>query len=148
MSCLRPLTKIGIFIALALFFTFANAFAQETAEEAFNKGVDNFDQGSYEIAISDFTRAIEINPNLADAYNNRAAAYNYKSSYDQAIYDCNKAIELDPNSAQAYNNRIFAYYSKQDYDKAWDDVHKIEELGAKVKPEYLEELKKTSGREK
>jgi hypothetical protein len=37
---------------------------------------------------------------------------------------------------------------QRDFDKAWADVHKAEELGAKVNPELLDDLKKTSGREK
>lgn len=40
------------------------------------------------------------------------------------------------------------YYFKQKYDKSWDDVHKAEALGLKVSQELLNELKKTSGRDK
>jgi hypothetical protein len=37
---------------------------------------------------------------------------------------------------------------EEKYDLAWADVHKAEELGTKVSPEVLDDLKKASGREK
>ena len=39
---------------------------------------------------------IELDPKLALAYSNRAAAYRNKGDYDRAIADATKAIELDP----------------------------------------------------
>lgn len=48
----------------------------------------------------------------------------------------------------AYNGRGMAYFHINEYNKSWDDIHKAEELGYKIKPDFLEDLKKTSGREK
>ena len=46
-------------------------------------------------AISDFTQAIELDPNLAEAYFNRAAAWRAKGEGDNALADFNKSIRID-----------------------------------------------------
>ncbi len=78
----------------------------------------------YDKAISDYNKAIELNPNFDTAYNNRGFAYDEKGEYDKAISDYNKAIEINPNFDTAYNNRGSAYGKKGDYDKAFDDYNK------------------------
>src|SRR5512139_183805 len=88
------------------------------AEGYNNRGFAYCQIGKYDQAISDFTKAIKINPRLAHAYNNRGAAYLYEDQYDQAISDFNKAIEIDPRLAHAYNNRGWAYMKKWRYDRA------------------------------
>ena len=52
-------------------------------------------------AIADFTKAIEINLQDADAYNNRGTAYVGKGEIDRAIADYSRAIEINPRR-QAY----------------------------------------------
>jgi tetratricopeptide (TPR) repeat protein len=85
------------------------------------RGADYFRKGLYDQAVSDFTRAIEINPEHAEAYSNRGVAYVKKGDYDRAISDYNKALEIDPDYAQAYSNRGTAYTVKGDYDRAFSD---------------------------
>jgi len=63
----------------------------------------------YQKAIDDCSKAIELDPKNADAYNNRGNAYASLGEYQKAIDDCSKAIELDPKNADAYNNRGNAY---------------------------------------
>jgi tetratricopeptide (TPR) repeat protein len=66
----------------------------------------------YDLAINDFTKAIDINPRYAEAYSKRGAAYINKGEYDKAISDSNKAIEINPNYAEAYGHRGWAYGEK------------------------------------
>ncbi len=95
-----------ILIALALFISACAASEIENnAEFYYNRGIDRFERGDYDKAISDYSKAIEINPRFAMAYANRGGAYLNKGLYDQAISDSNKAIELNPKLAMAYNNR-------------------------------------------
>ena len=123
------------------------AFCQ-TDKEHLTKGNEYFDKGMYDKAIEEFNKAIEINPNDANAYNNRGFAYGMIGNLDQAIEDYNKAIEINPKLAEAYHDRGVAYFGKKEYDKAWQDVHMAESLGYEINPIFLEELKKESGKEK
>jgi tetratricopeptide (TPR) repeat protein len=122
-------------------------------------------------AIADYTKVIEINPNLAEAYCKRGDAYRNQrklsqtlsnflkvktnsndaiqdDQYQAAIADYTKAIEINPSFAAAYHNRGDAYFMIKEYDKAWADVHKAEGLGLAIDPEFLNALKKLSGRDK
>jgi tetratricopeptide (TPR) repeat protein len=88
------------------------------------------DQGDYERAIADFSKAIELDPGSADAYNRRGAAYDDLHEYEQAIADYSKSIEFnyDPLS-WPYYNRGRAYYEIGDHDRAIVDFEKALELG-------------------
>jgi len=64
-----------------------------------------------------FTRAIDMDPGLAEAYCYRAindmdsgAPYWGGASWDRVLADCNRAIELKPGYARAYDARGFANY--------------------------------------
>ena len=80
-------------------------------------------------AIEAYNKAISLNPNLAEAYNNRGAEYNGKGQHDRAIEDFNKAIALNPNDADAYNNRGISYTLIKDNGKACIDWKRACELG-------------------
>ena len=49
------------------------------------KGLALSRSGKYEEAVQAFTRAIEADPQHADAYNNRGAVWYYRGDYDRAI---------------------------------------------------------------
>ena len=50
--------------------------------------------GRYDKAISDFTKALQIDPSYAMAYYNRGITYFLKKDYDKAWKDINKVKEL------------------------------------------------------
>ena len=66
------------------------------AELAFSAGADPYDQGLYEEAISHYEKAIQIDPDYANAYSWRGAAYSMLGQHQTAIADFTKAIQLDP----------------------------------------------------
>jgi len=131
-------------IAVLVIFASACAASQPTkieknqAEFYFNQGVAWNEKGDYDKAISEYTKAIEINPSLAEAYNNRGLAYAQgKGQYDKAISDCTKAIEINPSLAEAYNNRGLAYaQGKGQYDKAISDCTKAIEINPSLEEAY------------
>ncbi|MBV9959229.1 MAG: tetratricopeptide repeat protein [Acidobacteria bacterium] len=75
----------------------------------------------YDQAISDLTKAININPRKVEAYHYRSRAYLEKGSYDLALSDLNHAIQLDLNSDALFLSRGLVYYRMQDYDRAHAD---------------------------
>src|SRR3972149_2138113 len=106
-----------------------------SAEANINHGADNYQRGQYDEAISDFSKAIEINPAYAEAYTNRGNAYATQENYDQAISDYNESLKINPRLTETYNNRGIAYgKGKGQYDKAISDFNKAIEIN----PTYAE----------
>ena len=96
---------------------------------------DDLVKGEYDRAIADYTKAIEINPAFADAYDNRGYTYYSLKRYEEALYDHNKAIELGPTSyASVYNNRGLAYLAKGALDRAIQDFDEA----VRVKPGFVQ----------
>ena len=56
-------------------------------------------------SISDFNKAIDINPNDAELYYNKAISYEGLKDFNKAISNYNKAVELNPNYTSVYINR-------------------------------------------
>ena len=55
-------------------------------------------------AITHYQRALKINPDKADTYNNLGAAYLQNGQVNDAIAQFQTAIKLNPDYAQAYYN--------------------------------------------
>ena len=60
------------------------------------------------LAIADYTKAIEIKVNYAEAYFSRGFAKEKLKKYEEAIVDYNKVIEIDPDQFES----LKAYVSK------------------------------------
>jgi tetratricopeptide (TPR) repeat protein len=58
-----------------------------TAEEFFYKGLESYEAGRLEKAITDFTQAIALDPNNASTYDNRGLVYDKLKQYPEAIAD-------------------------------------------------------------
>ena len=91
----------------------------------FNLAYAAAEKGDLDVAIGEYTKAIERDPDRPVAYNNRGNIYVDLKQPERAIQDYDKAIKLDPNYAAAYYNRGLSYYNLkqceqaiQDYDKA------------------------------
>jgi tetratricopeptide (TPR) repeat protein len=108
----------------------------ESAETYFNRGVDASQKGEYKRAISDYNKAIEINPDFVVAYLNRGYSQSRMGEYEKAISDYTKAIELNPRYAIAYYNRGFVYRRMGGYDRAILDFTKAIETDPKYASAY------------
>jgi tetratricopeptide (TPR) repeat protein len=124
------------------------------AEAYFHRGAAYGMKNQYDQVIADCTRALEMDPQKmvktygGEAYAIRGLAYLRKGQYDRAIADYTTFLQTNPRAkAIAYLDRGKAYAGKREFDKAWDDVHQAQNLGAKVDPKFLQELRQASGRE-
>jgi tetratricopeptide (TPR) repeat protein len=77
----------------------------------------------YKGAILNYTQAIKINPNYADAYTGRGLAYRSLQDYQKAILDCTQAIKINPNYADAYRDRGSVFVLLKNYQKGMNDLN-------------------------
>jgi tetratricopeptide (TPR) repeat protein len=94
-------------------------------------GFSYFDKGEYDMAIADFSKAINLDPEFLLAYYNRGVAYFDKHEYDLAIADFSRAMELGFKGKGSYHIRGVAYGKKGQYDMAVADFTKALELDPK-----------------
>ena len=79
-------------------------------------------------------------------YEKQILSQQEKAALEGTIAIFSKEIESKPQYSGSYYNRAIAYYFNQEYDKSWQDVYKAQVLGSKFKPEFIEALRKASGR--
>ena len=79
-------------------------------------------------AITDYTNAIELDPEYAEAYNYRGIVYLSNGDVDNAITDYTAAIELYQEFTEAYKDRATAYFVNSDFGNAITDYTKAIQL--------------------
>jgi tetratricopeptide (TPR) repeat protein len=92
------------------------------------RGKTYLDNGDFNSAIQDYNKALEINPNYAEAHHGLGRAYEEKREFDSAIAEYNKVLEINPNSADIYLNRGNVYEKKGDFDAAIAEYNKVLEI--------------------
>jgi tetratricopeptide (TPR) repeat protein len=90
--------------------------------------------------IEDSGEAIRINPEFAEAYNNRGISYLNLSQYDLAVADFNEAIELNPTIAAPYFNRGLTYRAQARKAEAIADFGKF--ISLTDNPQWIQMAKK------
>jgi signal transduction histidine kinase len=98
--------KINLIIIFLSFFII-NINAQNDTTY-FDDGIEETNKEEYKAAISDYSKAIKINPDYADAYFYRGCAKHKLKDYKGAISDFSKAIKVNPNYVDAYYYRGLA----------------------------------------
>ena len=84
--------------------------------EDFNKlGINKAKERDFKGALENFDRAIKLNPDYADAYNNRASVRHELGDDPGAKKDYTEAILLNPDCAVAHNNLGIIFYNSDDY---------------------------------
>jgi tetratricopeptide (TPR) repeat protein len=119
----------------------ASAVAKEPpadAEAYLRRGEASAGAHEYDQAIADYTMAIRLRPDYAEAYNNRGHAYHWKGgNADRAIADFARAIELRPNYPTAYNNRGVVYMAGGHSEKGLPDFDRALELNPTFRNAYV-----------
>jgi len=91
-------------------------------------GVAYGTRGMHNKAIAKFRKAIEINPDYAEAHYNLGVAYSMKGMYDEEVAEYRKAIELHPNYAEAHYNLGLVYGMAGMLDEAIAKYKKVLEI--------------------
>jgi tetratricopeptide (TPR) repeat protein len=91
-------------------------------------------QGDYDAAIEDCTKAIEIDPQLDIAYLNRGTARLHKGDEAGALADYNKGIEIRPNSPVLHLQRGSLLLKQGKRAEAQQDFDEAIKLLPSMKP--------------
>ncbi|KAJ3291121.1 hypothetical protein HK104_006325 [Borealophlyctis nickersoniae] len=90
------------------------------AEELKGQGNKAMGAKNYSEAIRLYTEALELDPQNALYYGNRAAAHSQAGDHDKAVADAKKALEADPDYAKGYSRLGHAYFCLGKHQEAVD----------------------------
>jgi tetratricopeptide (TPR) repeat protein len=126
-------------IADARVFACSTVIASDTESPinlalAFNhRGLAYFALGQADLSMSDYDRAVKLNPNNPAAFNNLGTASDAVRGYDAALESYDHAIKLNPSNALYFVNRGNTHRHKHDYIRAIADyTHALE-----LQPDYV-----------
>ena len=78
-----------------------------------NRGEVYRKKRAYDQALSDFSKAIELNPGYAEAYYNRGIAYYFKKEYDKSWEDIKRAQDLGYKIPAEFLNDLWKASGRQ-----------------------------------
>lgn len=151
MKCKWPLALIlGLVLLLAILLLGDATKPSPTSGELYQQYLDQGDayleQERWDEAIAEYGKAIELNPESADAYAQRALAVLLEQEYNltmdclnkAATRDAEKALALNPDIgldrrlARAYAFQGDCYYEDREYDEAATSYAKAMELAPNI----------------
>ena len=115
--------------ALVLIITLISiATLGQTADAFLQSGIEKHKSKSYALAIDDYSKAIQLDKRMTEAYYNRGVCNLALKEFKSAMNDFDKAIELDPKFIKAYYSRASVFVSQEKYAEALPDLDKTIEL--------------------
>uniref|UniRef100_A0ABM5FTS8 Small glutamine-rich tetratricopeptide repeat-containing protein beta isoform X2 n=1 Tax=Pogona vitticeps TaxID=103695 RepID=A0ABM5FTS8_9SAUR len=100
----------------------------EKADQLKDEGNNQMKEENYGAAVDCYSQAIELDPNNAVYYCNRAAAQSKLNNHKEAIMDCERAIAIDPKYSKAYGRMGLALTSMNKYQEAINSYRKALDL--------------------
>ena len=88
------------------------------AQLAYDDGMEYINEGDTENAILKFSKAVEIDPNFAFAWDNLGISYRKNKQYEQAIGAYLKSLEIYPEGRLPLLNIAITYNLNQQYTEA------------------------------
>ena len=95
-------------------------------EDYYNQGMEYFAQDHLDDAVAAYLRALDEDPNYADALHALAMTYSHQEKLDQAIDIAKRLIEAAPDDELAYTSLSIFYQQK-------GLIAEAEEVGAKAR---------------
>lgn len=86
-------------------------------------------QRNFDDAIAQFTKALNIDDTIADAWKRRGQTRAAKGLVKTALKDLTKAISLIPGDADCYNQRGLIYHQSRNYTRALADFQAAQTRG-------------------
>lgn len=101
------------------------------ANEWFEKGLHHTIGREDDKAIEEYTQAIALNPDYAEAYTYRGAAYYNRGTfssdpgqYELAVKDFRKVVAMKPGTYSAYLAQGAIYVHQNEYEKGIEEINK------------------------
>jgi tetratricopeptide (TPR) repeat protein len=117
--------KCLAFVLICLFIVLSlGACTKSEAQTHFEQGVAYHKQSELNLAMEEYSKAIEIDPGLGEAYNNRGKIHSVRGDYELAIADIEEAQALRPQDAKPYLNGGFVRAESGDLEGALNDLTK------------------------
>jgi len=88
---------------------------------------------SLELQILNYRKALDVDSNYVDAWNNLGVAYFYYSNFDSAVFCLKKALDINPDYPPAHNNAGYILDALGEYDQAIAHYQKA----IKLRPTYI-----------
>lgn len=137
------IVALVVFVLMSCFLTFQRTKVWKSTLSLWNDAIEKYDKAplsfncrggvyyfneDYDKAMVDFSRAIELKRDYADAYYNRGLVFNNWGKYKEAIQDYSASIQHRKQFASVYYYRGNAYYNLGKYDSAITDFNTAIEL--------------------
>jgi tetratricopeptide (TPR) repeat protein/plastocyanin/sugar lactone lactonase YvrE len=94
------------------------------------EGDEHFLRDEYDKAIECYDRAIEVDPNLVDAWHKKGNAFYNKENYDEAIRCYDRASLINPNHFDSWYKKGLTYKKKKNHDEALKSYDRAIEIRA------------------
>ena len=101
------------------------------ARSIYREGFAHFANDRFDEAIAAYRRALEVDPELAIAWNALAMALDRKGEVDAAIETIGRYIELDPDDPLGHTSLSIFYQKKGMIQEAEDEKALATRLAAK-----------------
>ncbi|XP_032493147.1 small glutamine-rich tetratricopeptide repeat-containing protein beta-like [Phocoena sinus] len=98
------------------------------ADQLKDEGNNHMKEENYAAAVDCYTQAIELDPNNAVYYCNRAAAQSKLGHYTDAVKDCEKAIAIDSKYSKTYGRMGLALTAMNKFEEAVTSYQKALDL--------------------
>ena len=126
------LFAFGIFLVVFASLSFAQGgnviMTKDPSAIYFVLGKYYFSNNDFVKASHFFERAVEINPDFAEAHHNLGITYYKLNRDDNAIIELGEAIGLKNDYAKAYYSMALIYYEHKDYENAIRSFLKVVQL--------------------
>lgn len=108
-----------------------------SCKEYYDIGLREMESDNYPIAITDFTKALEIDSSRSEIYFDRGRAYVKTSEFEKAISDFDVFISKNEKFAEAYYYRGLAKLELDQKEDGCKDFKKAYSLGFFEAGEYI-----------
>jgi len=122
---MNTLSRFFSVVLTATLFVAAPVYAGEEASGYFSSGSSKFDSGDYRGAIEEFTKAVELDPKAAGAFDKRGNAKMKTGDRPGAIADFIQVIELVPQLADAFSEGKRERDGSEAEGDAASDLHMV-----------------------